>query len=155
MQAGSPLLQNFGKSTCKSNCQQTSQQPGCDKFSHLFAVLGVVVATLKDKEQENSPLVSECKNLTATSSNRERTLDGRFTKASKGTNKKLDQMREGYKNFVAKRKLELENFTDESEPPSEVCKRQTRSSEVCAITFIYVANVFVFRWIDYRNCHSC
>ena len=29
-----------------------SQQPECDKFSHLFAVLEVVVANLKDKEQE-------------------------------------------------------------------------------------------------------
>ena len=79
------------------------------------------MANLKDKEQENSPLVTECKNLTATSSNRERTPDGRFTKAGKGTNKKrLDQMREGFKNFVAKRKMEPENFTN-------VCKRQTRA----------------------------
>ena len=61
-------------------------------FSHLFAVLGVVVANPKDKEQENLPLVTECKNLTTTSSNRERTINGRFTKTGKGTNKKLDQM---------------------------------------------------------------
>ena len=128
-------MKNSGEFTHKSDRQQTSQQPGCDKFSHLFAVLGVVVANLNDKEQENSPLVTECKNITATSSNRERTPNGRFTKAVERTNKKLDQMREGYKNFVPKRKLELENFTD-------VCKRQTRSSEVCPIAFMYSANVF-------------
>ena len=87
-QARSPLLQNFGESTRKSDRQQTSQQPECDKFSHLFSVLGVVVANPEDKEQENSSLVSECKNLTATSSNRERTPEGRFTKTGKGTNKK-------------------------------------------------------------------
>ena len=81
-------------------------------------MLGVVVANLKDKEQENSPLVTEYENLTATSLTRERTPDGRLPKAGKGTNKKLDQMWEGYTNFVANRKLELENFTD-------ACKRQT------------------------------
>ena len=41
LQAGSPLLQNFNESTGKSDRKQTSQKLGCDKFSHLFVVLGV------------------------------------------------------------------------------------------------------------------
>ncbi|CAH3030571.1 unnamed protein product [Porites evermanni] len=36
-------------------------------------------------------------------------------------------MQQGYQNYMAKRKLDFENITDENEPPS---KRNTRSTQV-------------------------
>ena len=56
-----------------------------------------------------------------------RSASGHFAKAAKGTSNKMALMQQGYQNYMAKRKLDFENITDENEPPS---KRNTRSTQV-------------------------
>ena len=98
----------------------------------LFAVLGIAAATSHNTEEDSLPTSSVSQSLSVTtppsSSHRvKRSASGRFAKAAKGTSNKMALMQQGYRNYMAKRKLDFENITDENEPPS---KRNTRSTQV-------------------------
>ena len=98
----------------------------------LFAVLGIGAATPNNTEEDSLPTSSVSQSLSVTtppsSSHRvKRSASGRFAKAAKGTPNKMALMQQGYRNYMAKRKLDFENITDENEPPS---KRNTRSTQV-------------------------
>ena len=98
----------------------------------LFAVLGIAAATSNNTEEDSLPTSSVSQSLSVTtppsSSHRvKRSASGRFAKAAKGTPNKMALMQQGYRNYMAKRKLDFENITDENEPPS---KRNTRSTQV-------------------------
>ena len=99
----------------------------------VLAVFGMAAASSQDTEEGNSPpksLVSQSLSHSPFVSplhHGKRSANGCFTKAAKVTKKKLVQMRQGYKNYVAKRKLQFENCTDGNEPPP---KRNTRSIQV-------------------------
>ena len=49
-------------------------------------------------------------------------------------------MQQGYRNYMAKRKLDFENITDENEPPS---KRNTGSTQVSMAVTFYLYKNFV------------
>ena len=99
----------------------------------VFAAFGMAAASSKYTEVVNSPptsLVSQSLSQSPFASplhHRNRSVNGHFTKAAKETQENLVQIRQGYKNYVAKRKLEFENCTDENEPPR---KRNTRSIQL-------------------------
>ena len=98
----------------------------------LFAVLGIAAATSHNTEEDSLPTSSVSQSLSVTTpSSRshqvKRSASGRFAKAAKGTPNKMALMQQGYRNYMAKRKLDFENITDENEPPS---KRNTGSTQV-------------------------
>ena len=98
----------------------------------LFAVLGIAAATPNNTEEDSLPTSSVSQSLSVTtppssSHQVKRNASGRFAKAGKGTSNKMALMQQGYRNYMAKRKLDFENITDENEPPS---KRNTRSTQV-------------------------
>ena len=95
------------------------------KFLYVYSVFGLVslaAANLNNKEGGNSPsssLISQSLSLSP-SHHVKRSANGHFTKpTTKATPKNLDHMRCGYRNYIAKRKLEFENCTDKNEPPSK------------------------------------
>ncbi|KAJ7369996.1 hypothetical protein OS493_034942 [Desmophyllum pertusum] len=113
--------------------RESNRRQHSKKFPYpVVAVLGIIAANYKDKEEEDSSATdvasqSQSQSVTPSSSHHEeRIANGRFTKAARGTPKSLVRMREGYKTHTAKRKLEFEDGTDENEPPSRC---QTRSTE--------------------------
>ena len=69
-----------------------------------------------------------------------RSASGRFAKAAKGTSNKMALMQQGYRNYMAKRKLDFENITDENEPPS---KRNKGSTQVSTAVTFYLYKNFV------------
>ena len=91
----------------------------------VFAVLGMAVACSQDSEEGNSPPISP---FASPSHHGKRSANGRFTKAAKGKKKSLVPMRQGYRNYFAKRKLAFENYTDENEPPPKCITRSTQVS---------------------------
>ena len=98
----------------------------------LFAVLGIAAATSHNTEEDSLPTSSVSQSLSVTTPSSpshqvKRSASGRFAKAAKGTSNKMALMQQGYRNYMAKRKLDFENITDENEPPS---KRNTRSTQV-------------------------
>ena len=98
----------------------------------LFAVLGIAAATSNNTEEDSLPTSSVSQSLSVTTPSSpshqvKRSASGRFAKAAKGTSNKMALMQQGYRNYMAKRKLDFENITDENEPPS---KRNTRSTQV-------------------------
>ena len=98
----------------------------------LFAVLGIAAATSHNTEEDSLPTSSVSQSLSVTTPSSpshqvKRSASGRFAKAAKGTLNKMALMQQGYRNYMAKRKLHFENITDENEPPS---KRNTRSTQV-------------------------
>ena len=98
----------------------------------LFAVLGIAAATSHNTEDDSLPTSSVSQSLSVTTPSSplhqvKRSASGRFAKAAKGTSNKMALMQQGYRNYMAKRKLDFENITDENEPPS---KRNTRSTQV-------------------------
>ena len=98
----------------------------------LFAVLGIAAATPNNTEEDSLPTSSVSQSLSVTTPSSpshqvKRSASGRFAKAAKGTSNKMALMQQGYRNYMAKRKLDFENITDENEPPS---KRNTRSTQV-------------------------
>ena len=101
----------------------------------LFAVLGIAAATSHNTEEDFLPTSSVSQSLSVTTPSSpsspshqvKRSASGRFAKAAKGTPNKMALMQQGYRNYMAKRKLDFENITDENEPPS---KRNTRSTQV-------------------------
>ena len=115
-------------------CERESYRKQSRNFPYMvFAVFGMAAASSQDTEEGNLPptsLVSQSLSQSPFASplhHGKRSANGRFTKAANLTQKNLVQMRQGYKNYVAKRKLEFENCTDENEPPP---KRNTRSIQV-------------------------
>ena len=68
-----------------------------------------------------------------------RSASGRFAKALKGTSNKMALMQQGYRNYMAKRKLDFENITDENEPPS---KRNKGSTQVSTVVTFYLYKNF-------------
>ena len=106
-------------------------------------------------EEDSLPTSSVSQSLSVTTpsspSHRvKRSASGRFAKAAKGTSNKMTLMQQGYRNYMAKRKLDFENITDENEPPS---KRNTRSTQVStAVTVFrkilskYQARVYANHW---------
>ena len=68
-----------------------------------------------------------------------RSASGRFAKAAKGTSNKMALMQQGYRNYMAKRKLDFENITDENEPPS---KRNTGSTQVSTAVTLSLQKFF-------------
>lgn len=111
------------------------------KFPYkVISVLGIMTANNEEEEEDSSAThdVSQDQTVTPFSSHHgKRNANGRFAKAAT-RNKSLVQMREGYKTYTAKRKLEFENDTDENEPPS---RRRTRSTEVCLMTHYHFGKV--------------
>ena len=98
----------------------------------LFAVLGIAAGTSHNTEEDSLPTSSVSQSLSVTTPSSpshqvKRSASGRFAKAAKGTSNKMALMQQGYRNYMAKRKLDFENITDENEPPS---KRNTRSTQV-------------------------
>ena len=98
----------------------------------LFTVLGIAAATPNNTEEDSLPTSSVSQSLSATtplssSHQVKRSASGRFAKLAKGTSNKMALMQQGYRNYMAKRKLDFENITNENEPPS---KRNTRSTQV-------------------------
>ena len=98
----------------------------------LFAVLGIAAATSHNTEEDSLPTSSVSQSLSVTTPSSpshqvKRSASGRFATAAKGTSNKMALMQQGYRNYMAKRKLDFENITDENEPPS---KRNTRSTQV-------------------------
>ena len=106
----------------------------------LFAVLGIAAATSNNTEEDSLPTSSISQSLSVTTPSSpshqvKRSASGRFAKASKGTSNKMALMQQGYRNYMAKRKLDFENITDENEPPS---KRNTRSTQVSTAVTLYL-----------------
>ena len=98
----------------------------------VFAVLRIAAATSNNMEEDSLPTSSVSQSLSVTTPSSpshqvKRSASGRFAKAAKGTSNKMALMQQGYRNYMAKRKLDFENITDENEPPS---KRNTRSTQV-------------------------
>ena len=98
----------------------------------VFAVLRIAAATSNNMEEDSLPSSSVSQSLSVTTPSSpshqvKRSASGRFAKAAKGTPNKMALMQQGYRNYMAKRKLDFENITDENEPPS---KRNTRSTQV-------------------------
>ena len=115
-------------------CERESYSKQSRNFPNMvFAVFGMAAASSQDTEEGNLPPTSLVSQSLSQSPfvfplhHGKRNANGRFTKAAKVTQKNLVQTRQGYKNYVAKRKLEFENCTDENEPPP---KRNTRSIQV-------------------------
>ena len=93
---------------------------------------GIAAATSHNTEEDSLPTSSVSQSLSVTTPSSpshqvKRSASGRFAKAAKGTSNKMALMQQGYRNYMAKRKLDFENITDENEPPS---KRNTRSTQV-------------------------
>jgi len=89
-----------------------------------FAVLGVANAT---ENEQNSPkgdshIYRPSEEDTPPNPFNVRTSNGHFAK-SKEKDQRADlhrkKLKEGFKSWVAKRKLEFENSSDENEPPSK------------------------------------
>ena len=97
-----------------------------------FAVLGVVNATENEQKQPkgNSHICTPSKQDNPPYRFNVRSSNGRFAK-SKEKDARAEQhckkLKEGFKSWAAKRKLEFENSSDENQPPS---KRLTRAAEV-------------------------
>ena len=103
----------------------------------LFAVLGIAAATSNNTEEDSLPTSSVSQSLSVTtplspSHQIKRSESGRFAKA---TSNEMALMQQGYRNYIAKRKLDFENITDENEPPS---KRNTRSTQVRTAVTLYL-----------------
>ena len=93
---------------------------------------GIAAATSHNTEEDSLPTSSVSQSLSVTTPSSpshqvKRSASVRFAKAAKGTPNKMALMQQGYRNYMAKRKLDFENITDENEPPS---KRNTRSTQV-------------------------
>ena len=106
----------------------------------LFAVLGIGAATPNNTEEDSLPTSSVSQSLSVTTPSSpshqvKRSASGRFAKAAKGTSNKMALMQQGYRNYMAKRKLDFENITDENEPPS---KRNRRSTQVSTAMTLYL-----------------
>ena len=106
----------------------------------LFAVLGIAAATSNNTEEDSLPTSSVSQSLSVTTPSSplhqvKRSASGRFAKAAKGTSNKMALMQQGYRNYMAKRKLDFETITDENEPPS---KRNTRSTQVSTAVTLYL-----------------
>ena len=111
----------------------------------LFAVLGIAAATSNNTEEDSLPTSSVSQSLSVTTPSSpshqvKRSASGRFAKAAKGTSNKMALMQQGYRNYMAKRKLDFENITDENEPPS---KRNTRSTQVSTAVTLCLQKNFV------------
>ena len=103
----------------------------------LFAVLGIAAATSNNTEEDSLPTSSVSQSLSVTtpsfpSHQIKRSESGCFAKA---TSNEMALMQQGYRNYMAKRKLDFENITDENEPPS---KRNTRSTQVSTAVTLYL-----------------
>ena len=109
-------------------------------YTLLFAVLGIDAATSNNTEEDSLPTSSVSQSLSFTTSSSpshhvNRNANGRFAKAAKGTSNKMALMQQGYRNYMAKRKLNFKNITDENEPPS---KRNPRSTQVSTAVTLYL-----------------
>ena len=114
-------------------------------YTLLFAVLGIDAATSNNTEEDSLPTSSVSQSLSVTTSSSpshhvNRSANGRFAIAGKGTSNKMALMQQGYRNYMAKRKLNFKNITDENEPPS---KRNPRSTQVSTAVTLYLEKNFV------------
>ena len=111
----------------------------------VFAVLRIAAATSNNMEEDSLPSSSVSQSLSVTTPSSpshqvKRSASGRFAKAAKGTPNKMALMQQGYRNYMAKRKLDFENITDENEPPS---KRNKGSTQVSTVVTFYLYKNFV------------
>ena len=118
-------------------------------FPYVHSMIGSVslaAANVNDKEGGNSPPPLTRQSSSPSPSNHvNRSANGRFTKhGAKGTPKNLEHMRQGYQNYIAKRKLEFGNCIDENEPPS---RRETRRTQGWALWDF----IFTIQRCHYRN----